>query len=91
MPSLGEFVEKVSQTGVNSGVATQKAIGPKGEEVTFRFLRRGEGPVVILPNIEETDRLTPVQLSSLCRQLEIDPTPFGLTLGFLKDPIGFWD
>jgi len=90
MPSLREFVDKACSCGITHGTAKQTAVGPKGE-ITFRFIRRGNGPVVILPDIEDDQQLTPVQVSSLCRQLDIDPVPLGLTLGFLKDPIGLWN
>lgn len=90
MPSLREFVEKVCVNDITHGTAKETAVGPRGE-ITFRYIRRGAGPAVILPDIDDEQKLTPVQISSVCRQLDIDPSPFGLTLGFLKDPIGLWE
>ena len=90
MPTLREFVEKARQLDITEGTAKQKAIGPRGEE-TFRFLRRPDGPIVILPNIEDSERLTPIVLSNLCRRLGISPAEFNLDLGFLQDPIGLWN
>ncbi len=85
MPTLREFVEKALTYGVTDTTSKRHVTGPRGEE-TFRYLRKGDGPIVILTNIAEDERLTPVVLSNLCRQLDLPPADFGLTSGFVQDP-----
>ncbi len=85
MPTLQEFVEKACAHGITEGTSKREVTGPHGEE-TFRYLRHIAGPIVILPNMVKDERLTPVVLSSLCRQLDLPATDFGLNLGFVQDP-----
>lgn len=86
-PTLGEFIERVrDKFDVVEASSTSRAIGPRGEE-SFRYLRRGQGLPVVLPSMSDTDRLSPVLLSSLCRQLDIPPQEFGFNLGFIEDPL----
>lgn len=88
MPTLREFVERVKALSheITEGTETDPATGG-----TIRYLRRGQGPLAILPDIPDTEPLCPAGLSSLCRVLEIPPDTFGLDLGFLHDPWGAWD
>ena len=90
MPSLREFVAKALSHGIIEGKAAERVMGPGGEE-EVRYLRRLNGPAHVLPNIEENESLDPFVVSSLCRQLEIPPEEFGLTLGFIQNPMGLWE
>ena len=90
MPSLREFVEKAVRHGVIHGTATEHVVGPLGEE-EVRYLRRPDGPAHVLPNIGEEESLDPFVVSSLCRQLAIPPEEFGLSLGFINNPMGLWE
>ena len=86
MPTLRDFLTKARAEGIAEGTSQTPIVGPKGA-LPFRYLRRGTGPIAPLPDIADTDRLTPTQLSNLCRLLDIDPSEFGFTLGFLNDPL----
>jgi hypothetical protein len=60
-------------------------VGPRGK-VKYRYLKNSKGAFVILQNISDDDRLTPIVLSNYIRRLGLDPTVFGLTIGFIRDP-----
>ena len=90
MPSLREFVAKALSHGIVEGKAAERVMGPGGEE-EVRYLRRPNGPAHVLPNIGEEESLDPFVVSSLCRQLKIPPEEFGLTLGFIQNPMGLWE
>jgi hypothetical protein len=85
MPTLREFVAKARALGLKEGTSTGVASGPRGEE-RFRYLKRDDGVFAILPKMDEEERLTPILLSNLCRQLGVNPSEFDLRLGFLQDP-----
>ena len=82
MPSLGEFLAKLSGHGVVVLEAKNHAMGPKGEE-TYRYLRNSNGAIVILPKIEDGDVLSPTVVSAWCRELGVscqDEFGFDLTV-----------
>ena len=82
MPTLGEFLKVAGLKGVVIGVSSA-VIGPDGEE-RFRYAQKSPtSPPVILPG-DDDDRLTPTVLSNYCRQLDIDESEFGLSLGLLS-------
>ena len=78
-PTLGEFVERaVRNYGCTDRYTEATVQGPKGE-VRFRYLERtheGRQLIAPLPDLEDSDRLTPPLLEQLCRRLEIPPNIF---------------
>ena len=88
MPTLRQFIAKACAGGCTEGTSPAKTIGPRGK-VKFHYLRNSKGTIEILPDIEDSNRLTPLVLSSQCRGLGIKPTEFGLELGFLQKPVDY--
>lgn len=79
MPTLGEFIARaLGEFGATLDDAKHRVVGPHGP-VPLRYLWRGAS-FAILPNLAEHDPLTPDVLRSLCEQLAIPPTAFGLSL-----------
>lgn len=83
MPTLGEFIRQACDEFdaklTNADITIQ---GPEGiftPEVLERNIANKKLKVV-LPYLDETDRLTPHQVLSLCRRLQIDSSIFGLNL-----------
>ena len=86
MPSFKNFLERAKTLGVKES----NELDPDG--VPCRRLKNDNGPPVFLPkNIEDIDIVQPLQLSNLCRVLNIKPEEFGFDTGFLHNPIGVWD
>ncbi len=81
MLTLAEFLHRVQQEyGVEVKTTEHTPVGLKGE-APIRYMKREGRPIVILPDIDDADRLTPTTLSNFCRLLKIPATEFGLKLG----------
>ena len=84
MPTFGEFIARITDEHkakirkINSTLS-----GPRGKakiEFLMRTGKDGEIKVAIIPNLREDEHLTPSVLRSLCAQLDVPYTDFGLTL-----------
>ena len=78
MPTYEEFKEEAARHGVSFHTSSTKLIGPRGE-AEVRYATREGKPPLILPNLNDADRLTPGLLENLCRRLGIDPSRFGIS------------
>ena len=80
MPTLGEFVKRAKQ----EFGATERSVtlgGGRGPSTIQVLERRGSDVnYVPIPTLPSGAILTPTVLRSLCRQLGIPPSEFGLTL-----------
>jgi hypothetical protein len=83
MPSLGDFIiTATSKYGAKA--ETMKMSGPRGNvnvESLVRRSGRSKPKIAVIPDIKPTDVLTPHVLRSLCTQLGIPLSDFGLDLG----------
>jgi hypothetical protein len=80
MPTLGQFVERAQKYGCDLRATTIPTFGPRGR-VKWRYLKKGEDRIAVLPDIKDDEYLTPTQLRSLIAELNLPPLKFWLTLG----------
>lgn len=80
MPTWAEFLKVARAQGVRLHTARTRIEGPHGKEPPIRYLKKGDGPAVIVPTLRPRDVLTPHLLSALCRTVPVDPAPFDLSL-----------
>lgn len=71
-PTLGEFIHSAEAQGCIMRFAQGVLLGPRGEE-RIRYVTRDHeyAPVAILPNMDEDDRLTTIELNQLVRVLKV--------------------
>jgi len=80
MPTLGEFIARATtEFAATLQTTARDPVGPRGP-ARIRYLQRSPGMFAILPDLADTDPLTPSVLHTLCDQLSIPPETFGLTL-----------
>jgi len=80
LPSWSEFLYIANKQGVHIEEHDLKIEGPRGREPPVRYLQRPGGIKVIVPPLQLGDIIRENLLGSLCRQLDIDPTPLGISL-----------
>lgn len=83
MPTLGQFVRRAcSDYGCTHEKGSVTLFGPDGESRVSALSREenGERKVVVLPFLDDGERLTPHLLRSLCRRLGLPLADFGLVL-----------
>ena len=85
MPTLRQFVAKACSLGCTEHTSKSGMVGPRGK-VKYRYLKNNKGAFVILQDIHDDVRLTPIVLSNYIRRLGLDPSAFGFPIGLLKDP-----
>ena len=80
-PTLRAFVEKaMSEPYCCELKETQIAVtGPKGP-VIWKYLKRGEERIAVLPDIDDEDELTASNMRSLVAQLGLPPLEFWFLL-----------
>jgi hypothetical protein len=73
---LGEFIELVARVyGCTLKTLPSPLIGLKGP-TTVRYLTCASRPILLLPDMPDSQRLTATTLSSFCRTLNLDPEDF---------------
>lgn len=83
LPSLDDFIDRVTSTAYGSKINTTDVSGPRGRikiEVLTRKIGNGKQRIAVIPDLKGSDILTPHVLRSLCVQLDIPPKDFGLDL-----------
>jgi hypothetical protein len=81
-PSLDEFIGRATSPEYHAKTGSVKMTGPRGKveiRVLIRKLQKTK-KLAVIPDIKGDDILTPHVLRSLCVQLDIPPSDFGLTL-----------
>ena len=79
MPTWSAFLAIARAQGVRLRTSKGKLIDPHGDTSSIRYLIREGFPPLIHPQLQSSDRLTPTMLGYLCRRLEIDPSPLGIS------------
>ena len=74
-PTLGDFIAKALDSGCVRVLPPGEIHGPSGP-ISVRVLRRPGGIPVVLPNMDDMDRLTPTVFYGLCRKLALSPQLF---------------
>jgi hypothetical protein len=81
MPTWSEFLAIAAAQGVRRKISrVSRVIDPQGNELPIQYLVKEGRPPLVHPQLRPRDRLTPTLLGHLCRRLDLDPSPFGLTL-----------
>ena len=78
MPTLGEFVQRVRRFGIRLKHTPTLSDGPRGS-VRFYYLQRANGgPLVVIPDTRNDERLKREVVVAWCRVLGVPPDEFGL-------------
>ena len=85
LPTLAVFLETVQRLHPLT-LETVELNGPRGREC-HRYLIHENGAFAFLPKINDTDKLTLVVFTSLCRTLNISSQEFGIPPDFLNNPL----
>jgi hypothetical protein len=86
MPTFDEFIAKLRTLDIQE----QTDIEPGSCRCFHR--QDGSGAPIYLPmDFEGTDIVQPSQLTSWCRNLNIEPGTFGFDVGYLHNPFGAWE
>jgi len=76
--TLGEFIRRAKEFGVQLRHSPSLAAGPKGL-VRFYYLTRGDDrPFVVLPDLRDDRRLEPATILNWCETLDLPKEDFGL-------------
>lgn len=78
--TLQEFVERACKHGCTLKMTEVPVKGPRGFE-QWKYLKRGNNQIGILPNIQDDEILTPTQLRSLVADLNLPALEFGFEFG----------
>jgi len=71
MPTLAEFVKEAEKQGCVVRKLKGNLYGPHGEEQCTYLTRPSTNIPVVLPNISDEERLTPIMLGNLVRVLRV--------------------
>jgi hypothetical protein len=78
MPTLGEFARRVRRFGIRLKHTPTLGEGPRGS-VRFYYLQRTNGgPLVVIPDMRNDERLKHEVVVAWCRVLDIPLDEFGL-------------
>jgi hypothetical protein len=78
MPTLGEFARRVRRFGIRLKHTPTLGEGPRGP-VRFYYLQRTNGgPLVVIPDMRNDERLKYEVVVAWCRVLDIPLDEFGL-------------
>jgi hypothetical protein len=80
LPTWAEFLFLAQKQGVNVVERRLPPQGKPGPDVPVRYLRRAGQPVVIVPALKPRDVLSQGLMAGLCRRLQVDPEPLGISL-----------
>ncbi len=83
LPSLSDFIARVTSTEYEARIETVNMSGPRGEteiKVLVRNGKKGKQRLAVIPDLKQNDILTPHVLRSMCVQLDIPPKDFGMHL-----------
>ena len=76
--TLGEFIRRAEELGVQLRHSPSLAEGPKGP-LRFYYLTRGDDrPFVVLPDLRDDRRLEPATILNWCETLDLPKEDFGL-------------
>lgn len=78
--TLQTFVERACQHGCTLKITEIQVEGPRGFE-EWKYLKRGDNRIAILPRIHDDEVLTPTQLRSLVAELNLPALDFGFEFG----------
>lgn len=79
-PTLREFLDIAITHGIIVAQSKATITGPDGES-QLRYVQKTAGSAPIILTMEDDDRLTPLVISNLCRQLGLEPELFAMNLG----------
>lgn len=82
LPSLSDFISRVTSE-YKAQIEKTDMNGPRGDteiKALVRKGKKGKQRLAIIPDLKDSDILTPHVLRSLCIQLDIAPKDFGLHL-----------
>ena len=75
-PTLREFILMTREYGLELHISYAALDTPRGP-IRFTYVE-GRGVRILLPALNEDDRLTPTVVASLCADLSLPPEDFGL-------------
>lgn len=87
MPKWADFLSIAQAQGWELRIGRVKMRKGQRESPPVKYFRKNDGAIIICPELDPEQVLSPVLLSSLIRQLELDPALFGLTLGDLPPTV----